>query len=174
MTTGTGLRAVVAWMACGLALAVGALVSVQAAGPATAATSNRGCRLLTKQQVKAAIGAPVSPAMPAKTSKTGCEWQTIDAQSREYLTVEVLPLGRAERARFTQLAEDPDNEVVDDLGDQAVLECGARRSGECFILKRLWVRSGDEYLGLSLVGPADTADEVDALVELAGHAVDKL
>ncbi|MFN8025169.1 MAG: hypothetical protein U0W40_02090 [Acidimicrobiia bacterium] len=154
------------------------LIAVAAALPLGAsvagAASNRACGLLTTKQVQQALGAPVSAPVAKTGSNPGCEWQTKDPKTREYLSVEIGSLGKAERARFTQLAKDPDNEVVDDLGDRAVLECAARRNGECFLLKRLWIAVGNEYLGLALVGPADTADEADALVQLGGHAVDKL
>ncbi len=146
------------------------------AGAAGAASSNRACGLLTTKQVKAALGAPVGTP---KASKSGghpaCDWQTTtSAGTRKGLSLAILPLGKAERTKFDDLADEDANLVVDDLGDQAVIECSVPRADECLSYGRLWVTVGDEYLGLSVSGVTAPDDEADALERLARQAVKEL
>jgi hypothetical protein len=158
-----------------LALAtVFGIVGVQSG--ARAASANRACGLLTTKQVKAVLGAPVGNP---KASKSGghpaCDWQTTTSSgARKGLSLAILPLGKAERTKFDDLADEDANLVVDDLGDQAVIECSVPRADECLSYGRLWVTVDDEYLGLSVSGVTAPDDEADALERLARQAVKEL
>lgn len=138
------------------------------------------CGVLTQAEVEAALGRTVGPGV--EDSFDGevarCTWTVTtpppNPELSDNLKVEVLvlPLLDIERAEIDGLAADPNNIVVDGLGDLAVIE-------NIVVASPMYVVLGDEYLEVDVSNfrtPADFTAErlVEILIELATLVVPRI
>lgn len=132
------------------------------------------CSKLTREEVAAALGQPVSaPEEDMEEGSPTCEWRgtvasaSDDVSSRIKVELAVLALTAEDRTSLQSLVEDSDNIVVPGLGDLAVIQNRITPSP-------LFVVSGEQTLVIDLANfamPADfTEDEVVALLTALGTA----
>lgn len=138
------------------------------------------CSVLSQDEIEAALDRDVQPGVEDSFDEevVRCTWTVTapppspERSSDLKLQVLLFPLLDIERAELDGLAADPDNILVEGLGDLAVIENN-------ILPGPIYVVLGDEYLEVDLANystPADFTEEriVELLTELAELVVPRL